>query len=47
LITHPDYLLLGENMKLYEEFLIFLKSFTGLWNVLSRDLAEFCLVKSI
>ncbi|MCX6158480.1 MAG: polysaccharide deacetylase family protein [Ignavibacteriae bacterium] len=41
LITHPDYLMIGENMKLYEEFLIYVKGLNGVRNMLAREVAEF------
>lgn len=41
LITHPDYLKSNDNLKLYEEFLIFIKDIKGLWNILPKDLTEY------
>lgn len=40
MLTHPDYLMIGDNMKLYEEFLAYLKELKGVKNYLPFELAE-------
>jgi len=40
MITHPDYLRMGDGLKLYEEFLGFLSGFPRTWKALPRDVAR-------
>jgi GT2 family glycosyltransferase/peptidoglycan/xylan/chitin deacetylase (PgdA/CDA1 family) len=40
LIVHPDYLDTPERLRMYEEFLIYLKGLEGGWNALPRDVAD-------
>ena len=41
IITHPDYIMMGDNLKKYEDLLIFFKTFQKLWHVLPAELARF------
>ncbi len=41
LITHPDYLMLGNNLNKYKELLNYISSFTKIWFVLPKDVAKF------
>lgn len=38
-LTHPDYLLEKDHLKLYEEYLAFLKEIYGAWHCLPREIA--------
>ena len=40
LIVHPDYLDRPERLRMYEEFLVYLKGLEGGWNALPRDVAD-------
>jgi peptidoglycan/xylan/chitin deacetylase (PgdA/CDA1 family) len=40
MITHPDYLRMGDNLERYEEFLGFLGGFPRTWKALPRDVAR-------
>lgn len=40
LIVHPDYLDRPERLRMYEEFLIYLKEMDGGWNALPREVAD-------
>jgi GT2 family glycosyltransferase/peptidoglycan/xylan/chitin deacetylase (PgdA/CDA1 family) len=40
LIVHPDYLDRPERLRMYEEFLVYLKQLDGGWNALPREVAE-------
>ncbi len=46
-LTHPDYLIKEETFRLYEEFLIYLKSLTNLWHCLPKEMAEWWKKKEI
>ena len=39
-LTHPDYLLDDFNFKLYEEFLIYLKSLNNIWHCLPKEMTN-------
>ncbi len=41
IITHPDYIMMGDNLKKYEDLLLFFKSFQKLWHVLPAEVARF------
>ncbi len=40
MLTHPDYLMIDDNLRLYEEFLNYLSELKGLKNYLPREIAE-------
>ncbi|HXF29929.1 MAG TPA: glycosyltransferase [Solirubrobacterales bacterium] len=40
LIVHPDYLDTPDRLRMYEEFLVYLKGMDGGWSALPRDVAE-------
>ncbi|MGK2864821.1 MAG: hypothetical protein ACSLE0_23015, partial [Chitinophagaceae bacterium] len=40
-ITHPDYIMMNDNFRKYEDLLIFFKSCKKLWHVLPAELARF------
>lgn len=39
-VTHPDYLAESAHLEIYGDFLVFLKSLSGLWHCLPREMAE-------
>ncbi len=40
IIIHPDYMIKEENLRLYEEFLLYITSKSGLWLALPREVAR-------
>jgi len=41
MLTHPDYLLEKDHLKLYEEFLSFLKEIPNTWHCLPQEIAQY------
>lgn len=41
IITHPDYIMLNDNYKKYEELLIYFKTLQNVWHTLPKDMATF------
>jgi peptidoglycan/xylan/chitin deacetylase (PgdA/CDA1 family) len=42
LLTHPDYLVQGDNLRRYEAFLQYVLQYEGVWPMLARELALYC-----